>query len=90
LFLIILGDGLERLIHLLCFDFYPHEFFARGQIFYRYIHKKAFQLIAENDDRSRIEFPPFSEPGKLGKGVMRVKPAGEVSNRADESGFGVI
>ena len=42
-----LGHGLEGFIHLLRFDFHPHQFFARGQIFYRYIHKQTFPLFRQ-------------------------------------------
>jgi len=37
----------KSFVHVLCFDFHPHELFARGQILYRHIHKQTFPLIAE-------------------------------------------
>ena len=43
----ILGHRLEGFIHLLRFDFHPHQLLARGQIFYCYIHKQTFPLVAE-------------------------------------------
>ena len=48
LFLIILGDGRKGFVHLLRLDFDAHEFFARSQIFYGYVHRQAFQLLAGN------------------------------------------
>ena len=39
----ILRHGLEGFIHLLRVHFHPHQFLARGQIFYRYIHNKPFR-----------------------------------------------
>ena len=39
---------LEGFIHLLRFDFHPHQLLARGQTFYCHIHKQTFPLVAEN------------------------------------------
>ena len=43
----VLHDCFEGFIHLLRFNFHPHELLTRGQTLYCYIHKQAFPLIAD-------------------------------------------
>ena len=53
-------------------DFHPHELLARGQIFYRYVHKQTFPLIAENVQWARRgRDPPARQAGQRAGNLMK-------------------